>query len=85
MRHAIMRAARGDGESRLLERREEFSSAGGVAGAAPATGRRASGLEIAVGIMRRLLRQIAAGEKEIKGDTSTLEDRSVVERLKEGA
>jgi len=36
-------------------------------------------------IMRRLLRQIAAGEKEIKGDTSTLEDRSVVERLKEGA
>ncbi|WP_114312663.1 acetate--CoA ligase [Thermus caldifontis] len=36
-------------------------------------------------IMRRLLRQIAAGEQEIKGDTSTLEDRSVVERLKEGA
>ncbi|MDM7324280.1 MAG: acetate--CoA ligase [Thermus sp.] len=36
-------------------------------------------------IMRRLLRQIAAGEKEIKGDTSTLEDRTVVERLKEGA
>ncbi|PZA06978.1 MULTISPECIES: acetate--CoA ligase [unclassified Meiothermus] len=33
-------------------------------------------------IMRRLLRQIAAGESEIKGDTSTLEDRSVVERLK---
>ncbi|MGQ9754300.1 MAG: acetate--CoA ligase [Thermaceae bacterium] len=36
-------------------------------------------------IMRRLLRQIAAGEQEIKGDTSTLEDRSVVEKLKEGA
>lgn len=36
-------------------------------------------------IMRRLLRQIAAGEKEIKGDTSTLEDHRVVERLKEGA
>ena len=36
-------------------------------------------------IMRRLLRQIAAGEKEIKGDTSTLEDRSVVERLRQGA
>ncbi len=35
-------------------------------------------------IMRRLLRQIAAGEQEIKGDTSTLEDRSVVEKLKEG-
>ncbi len=32
-------------------------------------------------IMRRLLRQVAAGE-EIKGDTSTLEDRAVVERLK---
>ncbi len=32
-------------------------------------------------IMRRLLRQVAAGE-EIKGDTTTLEDRSVVERLK---
>ncbi|MER3602667.1 MAG: acetate--CoA ligase [Thermus sp.] len=29
--------------------------------------------------------QIAAGEQEIKGDTSTLEDRSVVEKLKEGA
>ncbi|MFM9419890.1 acetate--CoA ligase [Thermus sp. PS18] len=36
-------------------------------------------------IMRRLLRQIAAGEHEIKGDTSTLEDRSVVERLRQGA
>ncbi|MFN4073317.1 MAG: acetate--CoA ligase [Thermus sp.] len=35
-------------------------------------------------IMRRLLRQIAAGEQEIKGDTSTLEDRSVVERLRQG-
>ncbi|GEM86786.1 acetate--CoA ligase [Meiothermus granaticius] len=35
-------------------------------------------------IMRRLLRQIAAGETEIKGDTSTLEDRGVVERLKQG-
>ncbi|GIW27644.1 MAG: acetyl-coenzyme A synthetase [Meiothermus sp.] len=32
-------------------------------------------------IMRRLLRQVASGE-EIKGDTSTLEDRGVVERLK---
>ncbi|WCM40046.1 acetate--CoA ligase [Thermus antranikianii] len=36
-------------------------------------------------IMRRLLRQIAAGEQEIKGDISTLEDRSVVERLRQGA
>jgi acetyl-CoA synthetase len=36
-------------------------------------------------IMRRLLRQIAAGEQEIKGDTSTLEDRSVVERLRQGS
>jgi acetyl-CoA synthetase len=33
-------------------------------------------------IMRRLLRQIAAGETDIKGDTSTLEDRTVVEKLK---
>ena len=33
-------------------------------------------------IMRRLLRQIAAGETDIKGDTSTLEDRNVVEKLK---
>jgi len=32
-------------------------------------------------IMRRLLRQVSSGE-EIKGDTSTLEDRAVVERLK---
>ncbi|RDI94904.1 acetate--CoA ligase [Meiothermus sp. QL-1] len=32
-------------------------------------------------IMRRLLRQVASGE-EIKGDTSTLEDRAVVERLR---
>jgi acetyl-CoA synthetase len=36
-------------------------------------------------IMRRLLRQIAAGEQEIKGDTSTLEDRSVVEKLRQGS
>ncbi len=35
-------------------------------------------------IMRRLLRQVAAGEEEIKGDTTTLEDQSVVERLKKG-
>ncbi|WP_456410269.1 acetate--CoA ligase [Oceanithermus sp.] len=35
-------------------------------------------------IMRRLLRQIAAGQEEISGDTSTLEDRSVVEQLKKG-
>ncbi|MCH1927602.1 acetyl-coenzyme A synthetase, partial [Shewanella sp. C31] len=35
-------------------------------------------------IMRRLLRQIAAGDKEIKGDTSTLADHRGVERLKEG-
>ena len=34
-------------------------------------------------IMRRLLRQIAKGETELRGDTSTLEDRSVVERLRE--
>jgi acetyl-CoA synthetase len=32
-------------------------------------------------IMRRLLRQVASGQ-EIGGDTSTLEDRSVLERLK---
>jgi acetyl-CoA synthetase len=32
-------------------------------------------------IMRRLLRTIAAGE-EITGDTSTLEDRSVLDRLR---
>ncbi|MDJ0708408.1 MAG: acetyl-coenzyme A synthetase, partial [Leptolyngbyaceae cyanobacterium MO_188.B28] len=35
-------------------------------------------------IMRRLLRSMAAGE-EIKGDTSTLEDRSVLETLRGGA
>jgi len=35
-------------------------------------------------IMRRLLRQIAAGQEEISGDVSTLEDRSVVEQLKKG-
>ncbi|WP_287372462.1 acetate--CoA ligase [Oceanithermus sp.] len=35
-------------------------------------------------IMRRLLRQIAAGQEEISGDISTLEDRSVVEQLKKG-
>ena len=35
-------------------------------------------------IMRRFLRQIAAGDTEIKGDTSTLEDRGVVDRLKQG-
>ena len=34
-------------------------------------------------IMRRLLRTLAAGE-EISGDTSTLEDRSILERLHEG-
>jgi acetyl-CoA synthetase len=33
-------------------------------------------------IMRRLLRSLAAGE-EISGDTSTLEDRSVLEKLRE--
>jgi acetyl-CoA synthetase len=35
-------------------------------------------------IMRRLLRNIAAGQ-EVAGDTSTLEDRSVLEKLREGA
>jgi acetyl-CoA synthetase len=35
-------------------------------------------------IMRRLLRDLAAGA-EISGDTSTLEDRSVLEKLREGA
>lgn len=35
-------------------------------------------------IMRRLLRNLAAG-KEIQGDTSTLEDRSVLDKLREGA
>lgn len=34
-------------------------------------------------IMRRLLRSLAAGE-EVAGDTSTLEDRSVLEKLREG-
>ncbi|MGP1384129.1 MAG: acetate--CoA ligase [Thainema sp.] len=35
-------------------------------------------------IMRRLLRTIASGE-EIAGDTSTLEDRSVLDKLRQGA
>ncbi len=35
-------------------------------------------------IMRRLLRTVAAGG-EISGDTSTLEDRSVLDKLREGA
>lgn len=35
-------------------------------------------------IMRRLLRNLAAGQ-EIAGDTSTLEDRSVLDKLREGA
>jgi acetyl-CoA synthetase len=35
-------------------------------------------------IMRRLLRSLAAGE-EVTGDTSTLEDRSVLDKLREGA
>jgi acetyl-CoA synthetase len=34
-------------------------------------------------IMRRLLRSLAAGE-EVSGDTSTLEDRSVLDRLRQG-
>jgi acetyl-CoA synthetase len=34
-------------------------------------------------IMRRLLRNLAAGQ-EIAGDTSTLEDRSVLDKLREG-
>jgi acetyl-CoA synthetase len=34
-------------------------------------------------IMRRLLRALASGE-EVSGDTSTLEDRSVLEKLREG-
>ncbi|WP_204103847.1 MULTISPECIES: acetate--CoA ligase [Spirulina sp. CCY15215] len=34
-------------------------------------------------IMRRLLRNLAAGE-EVAGDTSTLEDRSVLDQLREG-
>jgi len=32
-------------------------------------------------IMRRLLRDVAAG-RDVKGDTSTLEDRSVLDRLR---
>ncbi len=35
-------------------------------------------------IMRRLLRNLAAGE-EVSGDTSTLEDKSVLDKLREGA
>ena len=35
-------------------------------------------------IMRRLLRNLASGQ-EIAGDTSTLEDRSVLDKLREGA
>lgn len=35
-------------------------------------------------IMRRLLRALAAGQ-EVGGDTSTLEDRTVLERLRQGA
>ena len=35
-------------------------------------------------IMRRLLRSLAAGE-EVSGDTSTLEDRSVLDKLREGS
>ncbi|BAZ39604.1 acetyl-CoA synthetase [Calothrix sp. NIES-4101] len=35
-------------------------------------------------IMRRLLRNLAAGE-EVSGDTSTLEDRTVLDKLREGA
>jgi acetyl-CoA synthetase len=35
-------------------------------------------------IMRRLLRNLASGQ-EISGDTSTLEDRSVLDKLREGA
>jgi acetyl-CoA synthetase len=35
-------------------------------------------------IMRRLLRSLAAGQ-EITGDTSTLEDRSVLDKLREGS
>nr|WP_237269166.1 acetate--CoA ligase [Thermostichus lividus] len=35
-------------------------------------------------IMRRLLRSLAAGE-EVAGDTSTLEDRSVLDKLRQGA
>lgn len=35
-------------------------------------------------IMRRLLRSLASGQ-EVSGDTSTLEDRSVLDKLREGA
>ncbi|NEP24839.1 MAG: acetyl-coenzyme A synthetase, partial [Moorea sp. SIO3I6] len=35
-------------------------------------------------IMRRLLRSLAAGQ-EVAGDTSTLEDRSVLDKLREEA
>ena len=35
-------------------------------------------------IMRRLLRNLAAGQ-DVSGDTSTLEDRSVLDKLREGA
>ncbi|HET8986225.1 MAG TPA: acetyl-coenzyme A synthetase, partial [Trueperaceae bacterium] len=35
-------------------------------------------------IMRRLLRNVAAGQ-ELTGDISTLEDRTVVEKLQEGS
>ncbi len=35
-------------------------------------------------IMRRLLRNLAAGQ-EVSGDTSTLEDRSVLDKLRQGA
>jgi acetyl-CoA synthetase len=35
-------------------------------------------------IMRRLLRNLASGQ-EVSGDTSTLEDRSVLDKLREGS
>ncbi|MEO6863114.1 MAG: hypothetical protein ABI180_16510 [Microcoleus sp.] len=35
-------------------------------------------------IMRRLLRSLAAGE-EVSGDTSTLEDRTVLDKLRGGS
>jgi acetyl-CoA synthetase len=35
-------------------------------------------------IMRRLLRNLVAGQ-EVSGDTSTLEDRTVLDKLREGA
>jgi len=34
--------------------------------------------------MRRLLRSVAAGEEKITQDTTTLEDYSVLAKLKEG-